>query len=189
MVVAYYRLDGSRDFDPVGFEMVALDESPDVDVPWTMGVRWPEPVQEPIKCFLDPRSGPVMPDIIIDLPLFSDRLLRVLKDAGVRNLDLYDAEVIDRERGKVYANYKAVNIVGRMSCADLEKSEYSAGAKPPLMRFSRLFVDETRALGVSLFRLAEDTLFILVSEHVKKAVEEAGLVGVRIVSLGEATRF
>ncbi|WP_237081817.1 hypothetical protein [Myxococcus xanthus] len=50
--------------------------------------------------------------LIIDVPLFSQRLIEVLKGAGVRNLDLYDAEVIDREREKTYSHYKAVNIVG-----------------------------------------------------------------------------
>ena len=129
----YYRLDGRYDFSAHGVEEVALEESPDVDVPWTMGIRYPETVPEPIPCFLDPRSGPLMPDLIIDVPLFSQRLIEVLKGAGVRNLDLYDAEVIDRERGKTYTHYKAANIVGQVSCADLTRSEYLPGYKPPLM--------------------------------------------------------
>ncbi|WIG95911.1 hypothetical protein [Myxococcus sp. SDU36] len=185
----YYRLDARYDFAAHGVEGVALDESPDVDVPWTMGIRYPDPVQEPIPCYLDPRSGPVMPDLIIDVPLFSQRLVEVLKGAGVRNLDLYDAVVIDREREKTYSHYKAVNIVGLVSCADLPRSEYLPGYKPPLMKFTKLCIDEARTLGLPLFRLAEDSLVILVSEAVKEAIEASKLVGVRVVSLEDPSAY
>jgi hypothetical protein len=187
--LTYYRIDGKLDFEDQGFEMVALDETPDTDVPWTMGIRYPGAVAEPIECYLDPRSGPVMPDLIIDLPLFSQRFIDTLKAAGIRNLDLYDAEVIDRERGKTYRNYKAVNIIGRLSCADLEKSEYLPGYKPPLMKFRNLVIDESRAMGQPLFRLAENTLFILVSEPVREAIEAANLIGVRVVSLEDPSAY
>jgi hypothetical protein len=186
----YYRMNMDVDyFEKQGIEIVTLDETPDTDVPWSMGIRYPGPVEEPIQCYLDPRSGPIMPDLIIELPLLSQRLIEVLKKAGVRNLDLYDAEVIDRERGKTHKNYKAANIIGRVSCADLEKSKYLPGHKPPLMKFEKLFIDESRTMGQPLFRLAEDTLFILVSEQVKQALESANLIGVRVVSLDDPSAY
>ncbi|WAM28602.1 hypothetical protein [Myxococcus sp. NMCA1] len=57
------------------------------------------------------------------------------------------------------------------------------------MKFTKLRVDESRTLGLPLFRLAEDSLVILVSEAVKQAVEAAKLVGVRVVSLEEPSAY
>jgi hypothetical protein len=185
----YYSLDYKLDYDALGFQMVALGPTPAPEVAWTMGVRCPKPVPEPIECYLDPRSGPVMPDWIAGLTLFSQRFVDVLKSAGIRNMDIYDAVVIDRERDKRYTNYKAVNIIGRVSCADLEKSEYIPDYEPPLMEFEKLVIDESRTMGVPLFRLAESVGFILVSGRVKQAIEAAGLLGVRVVSLEDPSAY
>jgi hypothetical protein len=185
----YYRMDWKVDFEALGLQMVATGQTPTTGVPWTMGIRYPKPVPQPIRIPLEPRSGPVMTDLIAGLPVFSERLIEVLHGAGVRNLDLYDAEVVDESRGKTYTNYKAANIVGRVSCADLERSSYLANYKPPMMKFERLVIDESRTLGLPLFRLAEATQFILVSESVKQAVEKAQLLGVRVVSLENPSAY
>lgn len=95
----------------------------------------------------------------------------------------YDAVVIDRERGKTYPNYRAVNILGRVSCADLKQSVHLPGFDPPLLKFERLVIDESRTMGLPLFRLAESVQFILIPERVKQAIEAAPLAGVRGVSL------
>jgi len=179
----YYKMDWKVDYEALGLEMVFLTETPAPEVAWTMGVRCPYQVKEPILCHLDPESGSTMPDLIPSSPLFSQRFIDALKRAGVRNMDIYDAEVIDRKHGKTYSQYKAVNIIGLVSCANLENSEYAPNSKPPFMKFERLVIDESLTLGLPLFRLAEATQFILVSEQVKLAVEEANLLGVRIVSL------
>lgn len=185
----YYQMDWKIDYAALGIQMVSLTETPAPEVAWTMGVRCPHPVKEPIQCYLDSDSGEVMPDLIPSSPLFSRRLIDVLKGAGVRNLDIYDVELIDRERGKTYTNYKAVNVVGRVSCADLERSEYVPGYKPPLMEFDRLVVDESRAMGLPLFRLAEAVQFLLVAGPVKQAIDSAGLLGVRVISLEDPSAY
>jgi hypothetical protein len=185
----YYRLDWKVDYDVLGLQMVSLVETPAQEVAWTMGIRCSTPVKEPIPCYLDPESGPDMPDWIPSSPVFSQRFIDVLKGAGVRNLDIYDTEVVHEERGKSYTGYKAVNIIGRLNCADLEKSEYLPGYKPPLMKFEKLVIDESRTMGQPLFRLAENTLFILVSEQVKQAVNAANLLGVRVVSLEDQSAY
>jgi hypothetical protein len=185
----YYRMDWKVDFTAQGLQMVATGKTPTTGVPWTMGVRYPKPVPQPIRVPLDKRSGPVMPDLIAGLPIFSTRLVEVLQAAGVRNLDLYDTEIIDEVRNKTYTHFKAVNIVGRVSCADLEKSEHVPGHKPPLMEFEKLVIDEGKTMGLPMFRLAEAVQFILVSETVKQAIEAAKLVGVRVVSLEDSSAY
>ena len=185
----YYRMDWKVDFEAQGMRMVATGQTPSTGVPWTMGIRYPKPVVEPIRIPLEPRSGPIMMDLIAGMPVFSDRLIAVLRGAGVRNLDLYDAEVVDEVRGKKYTNYKAANIVGRVKCADLEQSTFLADHKPPMMKFERLVLDESKTLGLPLFRLAEATQFILVSESVKQALDQAQLLGVRAVSLEDPSAY
>jgi hypothetical protein len=185
----YYKMDWKVDYDALGLQIVSLTETPAQEVAWTMGIRCPYQIREPIQCFLESDSGSVMPDLIPASPIFSRRLIDVLKSAGVRNLDIYDAEVVDNERGRKYNNYKAVNIIGRLSCADLEKSEFIPGYKPPLMEFEKLVIDESRTMGQPLFRLAEAVEFILVSEPVKQAIEAANLIGVRVVSLEDPSAY
>lgn len=152
---------------------------PDLEVPWTMGVKFNKPLPEPIVCALNPAGGRRMRDLFLtDIPLFSDRLLSLLRECGVDNIDVYRAEIRSPE-GERYENYKAVNILGLVSCADLRHSAYLEETRPPMIAFQRLVLDESRAGGLPLFRLAEDSLFILVSEKVKSRLEGAGLVGMR----------
>ena len=185
----YYSLDYNLDYDALGLQMVGVERVPAPEVAWTMGVRCPTQVPEPIECHLDPRSGPDMPDWIAGFTLFSKRFVDVLKSAGVRNMDIYDAVVIDRERGKTYTNYRAVNLLGRVNCADMNQSVHLPGFDPPLMKFEKLVIDESRTMGLPLFRLAESVQFILISERVKQAIEAASLVGVRVVSLEDPSAY
>ena len=178
----YYQLDANL-ADP---SLAIQGDAPDYEVPWSMGVPFRTAVPEPVRCSLDPRGGPRLPDIFLtDIPMFSERLIEVLERAGVDNLVTFGAEVEDTA-GRVHTNYKAVNIVGTVSCADLARSELSSRGKPPLMNFRTLVLDESRAEGRPLFRLAESTRIILIDEKVKTAVEAAGLIGVRLLSIDEA---
>ncbi|MFP2962769.1 imm11 family protein [Myxococcus sp. 1LA] len=185
----YYRMDWKVDFAAQGFEMVATGKTPVTGVPWTMGVRYPKPVPQPIRIPLDKRSGPVMPDLLAGLPIFSARLVEVLQTAGVNNLDLYETEVVDEVRNKTYTHFKAVNIIGRVSCADLTKSVSVSGHSPPLMEFEKLVIDESKTMGLPMFRLAEAVQMILVSETVKQAISDAKVMGVRVVSLDDPSAY
>lgn len=177
----YYQLDANL----LDVGLALQGEAPDYEVPWSMGVPFRKTVPEPVRCRLDPRGGPLLPDIFLtDIPMFSDRLIAILEGAGVDNLVKLRAEVEDLH-GQVHTNYKAVNIVGAVSCADLNQSVFRPTSEPPLMKFRKLVLDEPRAHGLPLFRLGESTRFILVHEDVKSAIESANLLGVRVLPLDE----
>ncbi|WP_141619637.1 DUF1629 domain-containing protein [Myxococcus sp. AB036A] len=178
----YYRLT----IDLYSSNFAGLSSTPTTGVPWTMGVRSKAHVEEPIQCELHPESADPPPDLILTLPTFSTRLIEVLKSVGVKNMDLYQVALKHPGLGKTYTDYRAVNIIGRLACADLTQSQYLPGHEPPLMKFDKLVLDETKTMGVPMFRLAESTMWILVSEKVKQAVETARLRGVRLLSLGGA---
>jgi hypothetical protein len=175
----YYRMDWER-FPPQGLKFAVIGESPNLPIPWRMGIPYGDPLPDPIRCSLSPHAGPDMPDLFLTgTPCFSDRLLAALDAAGVDNVVRYNAELVDPS-GRVYTDYKAVNIVGAVSCADLERSEFLDVLEPPLMEFTHLVLDEARARDLPMFRLAESTLWILVAERVKRALDDAGLLGVKL---------
>jgi hypothetical protein len=171
----YYRLTNA----PYSANFAGLSSTPTTGVPWTMGVRSKAQVEEPIPCKLQPESADPPPDLILTIPIFSTRLIEVLKGVGVKNMDLYQVALHHPTLGKTYTDYRAVNIIGRIACADLKQSQYLPDHEAPLMKFEKLVLDEAKTLGVPMFRLAESTLYILVSEKVKQAVEAAELRGVR----------
>ena len=142
-----------------------------------MGTFYAEDVPSPIMVRLNPKRGSRMRDVfLLDVPLFSDDFLSVLQAEGVDNLQLFDAE-IHAPDGTVYTNYKAVNIIGLVLCANLRKSIYLTESEPPLMEFSKLVIDESKIVGANLFRLAEDSLVVIVSESLKDKIEQANLTG------------
>ena len=174
----YFRLDWK--VTPPDHSLANTDTCPELDIPWTMGIKYPDTLPEPIICPLHPKRGRTMRDMFLtDIPLFSDKLITCLLRAGVDNFDTYVAELHSPE-GKVYTNYRAVNIIGTVGCANLDKSIFLPNTEPPMIAFSHLVIDEQRALNRDLFRLAENTLYILVSQRIKKALDIAGCVGIRL---------
>lgn len=175
----YYLLDWKAKSDNTDYSNT--ESSPDLDIPWTMGIYYPDILPEPIRCKLSQNRGDKLRDVyLIDLPIFSDEFILLLENSGVDNLQLYQAELIDKE-GKIYKNYKAVNIVGLVSCTDVEASEYIPGSEPPLMLFSKLVIDESKIHGMKLFRLAEDSSRILIREDLKEEIEQANLKGFTLI--------
>lgn len=113
------------------------------------------------------------------IPLMTHRLVAALRQAGVDNLQTYETRLID-PLGTPPAPpdlYLAVNIVGRVAAADLSKSVLNPEVKERMisMDFHSLAVDEKRARGALMFRLAENISAVLVHESVKKHVETSGI--------------
>ncbi len=135
----------------------------------------PEPLQYKLKRIRRDAEdhAPYLPSTLgTTIPLFRDDLIAMLRDCGVDNLDLYRAAVSDPENGTVYENYKAVNILGLVAAADLQGSRYVAhGAPIADVDFDALVVDESKARGLLMFRLAESVNAVIVHESVKMRLE------------------
>ncbi len=152
-------------------------DSPVTRVPWTMGMIYNGKVSQPLKCNLNPKRGAKLRDVyLVDIPLFSVRLIKVLEDCGVDNIQLFDAELISPD-GDVFKNYKAVNIIGLVECADMEKSDFLPGTKPPMVSFSKVVIDKSKAKDLDFFRMQENSLYIVLSQRIKEAIEKEGLEG------------
>lgn len=137
-------------------------------------VRLPKPLVFPVDCNNELKQPNHLTGISI--PLMSHELVSVLQKNGVDNLQQFPAILRNEETGDEWGNYYAVNIVGLISCADMEKSDYTQiGARPnsdiPLAHFHNLVIDEERAHGHYLFRLAEEPHVIVASEEIYKATD------------------
>ena len=111
----------------------------------------------------------------MSIPLWSDKLIKVLHDTGVNNFHVYDA-TITGDAGVQWLSHHAVNILGLLAVANTSKSRVTKisgnpSGGPQLMRFHELVMDTEKALGLDLFRLAEDPSEIVVSQRVVDALK------------------
>ena len=153
------------------------------DADFDVGRRIAVPVPDPLPFPLKPRNpnasdhGPEMPEYFKGtIPLFRQDLIEAMIAGGVDNLDLFNAVVIDPDDGRRHTNYKAVNIVGLISAADMGKSNATVHPGGPLIDvdFDGLVVDDTKTRGALIFRLAESTNAILVHERLKNHLQARG---------------
>jgi hypothetical protein len=122
------------------------------------------------------------------VPVIRNDLANVLRSAGVNNLELFPARILNPNNGKMYVDYHAFNVVGLIAAADLDLSTLMhPDAEPSLLDtdFESLVIDDEKTLGFHLFRLAENCSAICVSEQVKNAVEESGIPGIIFYGPGE----
>lgn len=163
------------------------DDNPKVDwYYWRKGSFVPdtEVIPDPIKFTLKPQSpwasdhGPHMPSFLeASAPLFRDDLIAALRACGVHNFDAYNVAITDPDNGAIYTNYKAVNVIGLVTAADMDKSNATIHPNGPALidvDFDGLVIDERRLRGLSFFRLAESTNAIIVHERVRDCLLAKG---------------
>ncbi len=156
---------------------------------WIDGAPVGFDVPQPIVFELDPDS-PGNPKVLYSdepVPAMRLDLLECLLHVGVKNLELFDAVLLDTETGKEYKDYKAFNIVGRVSAADLERSSRMGVSDRSTISadFDSLVIDESKAGGLLLFRLAENLSAIVVDEKIKNEVERRKIPGLFFYASGE----
>jgi hypothetical protein len=172
--------------DPAG-----MGDSPDFETgPWMSGGPLDFDVQELLEYTLDPEyPGELKPLYENAVPVMRDDLLEALQEAGVDNLELFRAVIRDEEKGIDYTNYKAFNIVGVVSCADMSKSQRMGTTNSTMIDvdFDSLVIDESKTGGALMFRLAEAVNAIVVHEKVKRNIKKRGIPGMTFYGPGEWT--
>lgn len=121
------------------------------------------------------------------IPLFRNDLVTSLMDCGVNNLDLYDSVIKDPDNGQLITAYKAVNIIGLISAADMSKSSATIHGGTALIDvdFDTLSVDTTKAQGALMFRLAESITTVLVHQRVRNHLISCGFDDLAFYEPGE----
>lgn len=166
----HYMVDDGMDFD--GVDSWALgrpfDQAPPNPIVITMSQSDPE--------WNGPRPPPMIDEYMC---LMSEQIVDALKSIPVGNIDIYPAVLKDEEAGLEW-RYYGVNIIGLVQSADLEKSKWlnlDGPARHDTV-FTKTVVDPAKTMGLDMFRLAEDTGTIVISERVQRV-----LVGIPFVVL------
>ena len=157
---------------------------------WLSGKPFAEPVPEPLTVNLDDRFGTTLPDILTDtILLMSNRLIDALQRAGVSNFNLYEVELEEPNGNVIKGEYKAVQILGRVTAANMENSDVfdPLNMGHTLVQFRKLALDEGKIQRQGLFRLQESASTIIVDEAVKREIEKVELKFVSVVPVGEVS--
>jgi len=160
----------------------ALGKGPPMnDAPWMHGRPLKGNFPQPLVYTLDPERPGIVAAMYeaVAYPVMRDDLVEALQSAGVDNLQLFPAVIRDPESGAEHKNYKAFNIVGVVSAADMAKSQLMGTSDSTMIDvdFDSLAIDEQRAAPFRLFRLAESVNAIIVDDAVRNAVERRGIPG------------
>lgn len=119
------------------------------------------------------RSRGGMSEVFLDsIPLFRSDLVQTLVQAGVSNLQAFPARITDTQSRTVHTDYVAVNIVGCIAAADLDRSVFTPGHAPAFhTAFRELVIDDAKASGQLMFRLLQAVSTIVVHASVKQALQ------------------
>ena len=99
------------------------------------------------------------------IPVMSKRFVNALNEIGVDNIQTFPAVLVHEETGLKWSEYFAVNIVGKLACANLDKTTYGTiGAG--VIDIENLILDYEKTKSAILFRLAEDPTIIIINEKI-----------------------
>jgi hypothetical protein len=168
---------------------VALDGVPDFIDPsdWIAGKVMPAP-QADLVLPLSLESGKYFGSIINSfLPLFHKSLKNCLDKFGVDNIQYYPVDLIDQNglvpNEKLAGVYYLANIIGRLDCVDLQKSQVEYWPSGYGFDFLSMSIDEQKTNGEKIFRIKDNATLIIINEELKQyLVDELNvLVGVELI--------
>ena len=127
----------------------------------------------------------------LKIPVFSEAFVNLVRKAGGDNLQVFPAKIINSEQSLEWDKYYAVNVLGLLSCVDMDKSEYTVidqggDVFPPLVKFHEIVIEEERTLGQKIFRLAESPTDLVIHEDILSAIDaepQQGGWGVSIIDI------
>ena len=173
----YLMLDCPEPWDWDDSALLEATPLPAGEKSWRLGRRFAAPVAEPIAIAIDPTHSDALLELYtIDALVMTRRLLTALGEAGVDNLDAYTAVIRNPKSGFATDDYVAVNLIGLVRAADLDRSNVVGGSSDGLIDvdFDGVAIDPARALGLPMFRLAENTSAVVVHRRVARHLIGAG---------------
>jgi len=148
----YYELRNSP-FEKFGVKK--WPELPDGVYAFQSGDLITVDIDQPIEFIVDNTAENPPTDFVTSfMPVLSDVLINALKEAGVDNFQTYKAVLKNPETGESWSTYQVVNILGKIACADMEKSIYK-NIMGVDNEFTELVIDIKKAKNALFFRLLE----------------------------------
>ena len=119
-------------------------------------------------------------DFYSESALMSEKLTKSLLALGLDNLQVLPTEIIDAETNELLSlPYNLVNVVGVVSCADLDASDASPFGDG--FYFHKLIINESKTNGMQIFRLAESHLELIVSESIANVINSGEFSGIAAI--------
>lgn len=176
MVALYHQISPSTLSD------YSVTDEPDLpgEIEFIDGTRIDESLPNPLEFAVDYPSREELPHFVgMTIPVMSDSLVKVIRSAGVDNFQVFPAVLRNPEIGEEWDGYWAVNVIGLIAAANLDKSKAdtimegdSEGVGVPLLGFHTLVLDKKKTRNSAMFRLAESSDILLVHDrvlaHIKK---------------------
>ena len=119
--------------------------------------------------------------------LFSPKLINLLDELKVDNIQFFDADVTYAPTDEK-VKYKVANIIGTISALDMNSSDIVLSPFGGVGAINKMVLDESKMKGHKIFRLKESILHIVVHKSIKEAIEKAGMKGFMFVSDDEFKR-
>lgn len=152
---------------------------------WISGRKITVPVPKPLAYTLDEFYTGRIPDYYNgSVPFMSDRLIKVLIQAGVDNVQYFEAVLRSHESKVLSTSHYAINVVGAVSAADMHASVLAPENDSDLVdvSFDSLTIDKYSAGGLLLFRLAESMPVIIVHQKIRDLALLSGITNLGFVS-------
>jgi uncharacterized protein DUF1629 len=165
----------------VGFRLSQIWKLPRIPrTSWITGSPHRNPIPTPIEVELNPDFGTELLDSYHEfIPVWSDRLIALLRGTGVDTFDTYDAIIRDPRSGLVASDYRAVNVLGLVDCVDMARSTFDPRSEMGAREFTKLVIDPSKARDLKMFRLMEDPTLLIIDDDVRLAIEAGNLRGIR----------
>lgn len=140
---------------------------PKIDVPYTL---------HPDEYKTDNIVAPTRMGLLIN-----DKVKAVFDSLGIKNIQYYDARLIESNSGATDERYRVANIVGQHACVDkaASKLRYFASGNIKFIDALALDLDEQADYG-HIFRLAEFLPMLIISDPLKRQIEKSGITGFKI---------
>lgn len=149
------------------------------------GHRFPASFVPPLVVRLDPELPDGKLPTFFESPAWigTRALHATLLAAGVSNVEATPVEMRDEVNNRLVDGYLLLNIVGRVACVDMAKSE-TRSLGEGMTIIDRLVIDPARVPDLDLFVADEDTDCMIVSERLQRHLAAAGYDDIRFEALG-----
>jgi hypothetical protein len=141
------------------------------------------------KLFFKPFDGEKT-DLVrgaVSFPVVSEKLKICIEKSGDKNAVFHKVDMIalGKDEISLEQSYYFMNILNRVDCFDLEKSEYTTDKEYPsvITKVKKIYLDSSRVGDRQIFRIKQDSFLIIISEKLKKIIESENITGIKIDKL------
>ena len=146
----------------------------------------PDDFEEPLVCqLLGEFSNGVMSTFYMSPAIIGTKqFYQDLLDCGVDNIQTKQVVINDVVNNRKIEDYLLLNIIGRVSCADMDESEYE-NIGEDMNVINKLVIDPARAKDLNLFLVHEDTDCIVINDKVYDCLASKGYTDIYFEELDQ----